>query len=212
MSSEPVVHEGRCGRVEWAVCATACPGQMRSGDAFLVQETRGGVLVAVIDGLGHGDEAADVAERAVASVRETAEEPLLRSFTTCHGALRGSRGVVMTLAALDPVRFALTWAAVGNVDAAVLRPGRVPGVVDRCSVPLRGGVVGDRLPPLRESVVHLARGDTLVAATDGVSPAFVDTVDLSLDAEASARALHGGYATGDDDALVLVARCGAASR
>lgn len=207
MPIEPVAHRGHCGGVEWAVCATACPGEVRSGDAFLVQETQAGVLVAVIDGLGHGDEAAEVAGRAVAALRTTADHPLTSSFTACHVALRGTRGVVMTLAALDPVRFVLTWAAVGNVDAAVLRPGRVPGAVERWSVPLRGGVLGDRLPPLRESTVHLALSDTFVAATDGVSPAFLDTVDLSLEAPALARELHTGYATGDDDALVLVARC-----
>lgn len=207
---EPVVDAGRCGGVEWAVCASAYPGHMRSGDAFLVQQTQGGVLIAVIDGLGHGEEAADVAERAVASVRKTAEDSLTRSLIACHGALRGSRGVVMTLATLDPIRFVATWVAVGNVDAAVLRPGRVAGAVDRCSVPLRGGVLGDRLPPLRESSVHLAATDTFVAATDGVSPAFFDTADLALDAESLARGLHRGYAKGDDDALVLVARSGGA--
>lgn len=207
MQVEADVRGGRCGGVEWAVCASAYPGQMRSGDAFLVQQTESGVLLGVIDGLGHGDEAADVAQCAVASLRKTAGHSLKSSFTACHTALRGSRGVVMTLAALDPVRFVLTWAAVGNVDAAVLRPGRVPGAVDRWSVPLRGGVLGDRLPPLRESTVHLALSDTFLAATDGVSPAFLDAVDLSLQLQVMAHELHTGYATGDDDALVLVARC-----
>jgi phosphoserine phosphatase RsbX len=208
MEDERVVRGGRGGGVEWAVCATPRSGQLRSGDAFLVQQTEAGVFVAVVDGLGHGDQAADVAQRAVASLRKTAERSLLCSFAAAHSALRGSRGVVMTLAVLDPVRLVLTWAAVGNVDAAVLRAGRPAGAVDRWSVPLRGGVVGDRLPPLRESTVHLAPSDTFVAATDGVSPAFLDAVDLSLDVPDLADRLHNGYARGDDDALVLVARCG----
>ena len=203
---EPVVQEGRCGALEWAVCASAYPGEMRSGDAFLVHQTTAGVLVAVVDGLGHGEEAADVAERAVVSLRETAGQSLVRAVTACHGALRGSRGVVMTLAALASDRVHLSWVAVGNVEAAVLRPHQVGGVMSRRSVLPRAGVLGDRLPPLRESTVDLAAGDTLIAATDGLSPAFLDAVDLSLEPLALARTLHGDYAREDDDALVLVAR------
>ena len=115
--------------------------------------------------------------------------------------------MVMTVAAIDAVRRSLSWIAVGNVDAAVLRPPRSGGSTQRWSVPLRGGVVGDRLPPMRESTVALEASDTFVAATDGVSPAFLDAVDLSRDSAALARGLHGSYARADDDdALVLIAR------
>lgn len=209
---EPVLQEGHCGGLEWAVCATPYPGQMRSGDGFLVQETAAGVLVAVVDGLGHGEEAADVAEQALASVGRTAEHSLVRSLTACHDALRGSRGAVMTLAVLDPERSQLAWLAVGNVDAVVLGRRRVGQADSSCSVVLRAGVVGDRLPPLRETTVAMAAGDTLIAVTDGILPSFLDDVDLSLDARTLARRVHRCYSRSDDDALVLVARSGAPER
>lgn len=205
--SEPVVRQGRCGPLEWATCATPFPGEERSGDAFLVQATAEGVLVAVVDGLGHGKEAADVAERALASLRGTGGQSLVASLTACHADLRGSRGVVMTLVAIDVDGCSLGWVAVGNVDAALMRLRPHAGMTKSWSVPMRGGVVGDRLPPLRESTVPLAAGDTLVMATDGVSAAFPDGVDLSLEGPALARRLHQRYARSDDDALVLVARC-----
>ncbi|MGH9263987.1 MAG: SpoIIE family protein phosphatase [Acidimicrobiales bacterium] len=201
-----VTDGGRCGAVDWAVCASPYPGQARSGDAFLVQAIPDGVLVAVVDGLGHGQEAADVAERAVECVRASAGQPLLRGLTACHTALRGSRGVVMTLVAVHARSPTLGWLAVGNVDAAVLRPGRRGGPVQRWSVPLRGGVVGDRLPPLRELPAPLAVGDTLVAATDGMAPGMLDGIDLSPEVADLARGLHGRHAGTGDDALVLVAR------
>lgn len=201
-----MVETGRCGAIDWAVCATAYPGQLRSGDAFLVQKTGSGVLIAVVDGLGHGDEAADVAEQALASVRKTAEHSLAGSLTACHRALRGSRGVVMTLVSMDADRGTLSWVAIGNVDAAVLRPARGGGPTQRWSVPLRGGVVGDRLPEVRESTAALADGDTFVAATDGMSRSFLEGIDLSQDADRLARDLHTTYARADDDALVLIAR------
>ena len=206
-----MIQEGRCSKLGWAVCATAYPGQMRSGDAFLVQETESGVLVAVVDGLGHGEEAADAAEQALASLARTAEHSLARSLTACHDTLRGSRGVVMTLAVLDPDRSQLAWLAVGNVEAVVLRR-RQAGRQGSCSVVQRAGVVGDRLPALREASVAMAAGDTLIAATDGILPSFLDDVDLSLDARALAVRLHGRHSRSDDDALVLVARVDAPQR
>ena len=205
---EPVTQQGSCVRLEWAVCATAYLGEQRSGDAYLVQGSPGGVDIAVVDGLGHGDEAADVAERALESLRQTAGHSPVDRLTACHAALRGSRGAVITVAAVDPEARSLVWVAVGNVEAAVVGPGLHGRPSIRTTVPLRGGVVGDRLPPLRGSTAALADGDILVWATDGVSPAFLDAVDLSLPPPALARALHEAYARDDDDALVLVARTG----
>lgn len=203
--AEVTVHEGRCGVLEWAVCATPYPGQPRSGDAFLVTGAGGGVLIGVVDGLGHGEEAATVAERALESLRQTAGRSLISCLTACHVALRGSRGAAMTLVALDPDGERLVWVAVGNVDAAVVRAGH-DGVTSRWLVPMRGGVVGDRLPRLRESSVNVTIGDALIAATDGVTPDFVDVADLSLETPDLARRLHAVCARADDDALVLVAR------
>jgi len=194
--------------VEWAVCATPYPGQRRSGDAYLVEGTATGVLVAVVDGLGHGEGAANVAERALTSLRETAGRSPTACLRACHVALRGTRGAAVTLAALDPDGGRMAWVAVGNVDAAVLRwSGDGNGTpAGRVAVPLRGGVVGDRLPPLRESEVAVAAGDVLVFATDGVTSAFLDAIDLSLEPRAIAGRVHARWARADDDALVLVAR------
>lgn len=203
-----ILRHGRCGPLEWAACGAAFPGERRSGDAFLVSATEAGALVAVVDALGHGEEAAEVAELALASLRRTAGQPPVRALTACHAALQGSRGAAVTVVEVDPDRRRLVWAAVGNVDAAVVR--RTPREVttSRWSVPLRGGVVGDRLPALRESVLPLPSGGVLVAGTDGMAPAFVDATDPSLPADLLARRLHDGHARADDDSLVLVARYG----
>jgi len=48
--------------IEWAVAELAQPGQSESGDRHLVLPTPDGGLVAVVDGLGHGAEAANAAK------------------------------------------------------------------------------------------------------------------------------------------------------
>ena len=202
---EPVVEQGRCGAVEWAVCARPYPGQERSGDTFVVRPAAAGTLVAVVDGLGHGDEAADAADLARDSLATTAAASATDALATCHQALRGSRGAAVTLALVDADEGHVDWVAVGNVEAAVVSRARAGRPPLRSSVPLRGGVVGSRLPPLRVSGVSLAPGDVLVSATDGLAVAFLDSVDPSLPARVLAERLHRRYAKTTDDALVLVA-------
>ena len=202
---EPALDEGRCGELEWAACASAYPGQRRSGDGFLVEATERGTFVAVVDALGHGDEAAEVAGLALASLHETAGQPLADCLAACHAALRGSRGAAVTLAMVEPARRQVTWAGVGNVEAALVRRGRGGGPAAKRSVTLRGGVVGGRLPPFRPSTEAIAGGHTLIGATDGLGANFLDSLDLTLAPADLARCLHRTHAKDTDDALVFVA-------
>ena len=160
--------------------------------------------MALVDALGHGDDAANVADRALASLQETAGRPLPECLASCHAALRGSRGAAVTLATIDPVHRQVTWAGVGNVEAAMLRRGRGGKPSQRRSVTLRGGVIGDRLPPLRQSSEAIGDGDAFIGASDGLGTDFLDSVDLSLPPAEQARRLHRSHAKDSDDALVLV--------
>lgn len=54
--------------VEWGVAGLPAKGHRESGDGYLVRPVAGGVLLAVVDGLGHGREAAVAAEVAVREV------------------------------------------------------------------------------------------------------------------------------------------------
>ncbi len=49
--------------VEYAVAKFVLPGQCESGDHHLVCCNPSGILIAAIDGIGHGEEAAYAAER-----------------------------------------------------------------------------------------------------------------------------------------------------
>jgi phosphoserine phosphatase RsbX len=79
------------------------------------------------------------------------------------------------------------------------------GTVNQEVLPLRGGVVGDQLPPLVASIVPVSKGDTLIFATDGIRLGFADGLKADS-AQATADAVLAHFARGTDDALVLVAR------
>ena len=188
-----------CGSASAALEGDDC------GDVQLVASFPGGVLIGLIDGLGHGIEAAAAAQEAARVLAASAGEQLEALFDRCHRALRGTRGAVMSLVRFDGRASALTWGGVGNVEAFLLRAdrARVPG---RESIPLRGGIVGYQLPAPRLATHPVSPGDLLVMATDGIHSSFGDSLPMPGSAQQVADALLARHARGSDDAYVVVAR------
>jgi serine/threonine protein phosphatase PrpC len=174
----------------------------------VVQTVGTGVLVGVLDGLGHGPEAAAAARAAVATLRKHAHEAVLPLLQRCHRALVGTRGVVMSLAFFQGGDGSMTWLGVGNVECVLLytnlaaRPARPA----RTSLVTRGGIVGSELPQLRAEVLSIAPGDTLVVATDGIKDGFADGLSAETPPQRLADQVLARSCKGTDDALVLVAR------
>jgi len=181
------------------------PGHARSGDLEVVEVQRHGGVVAVVDGLGHGDSAARAAETAAQTIRAHVGEPLMALVQRCHVELRHTRGVVMSIALIDLENTLLSWLGVGNVRAVLCRPDSAVGP-RRQELLLRSGVVGAQLPPLRLAVTPLVRGDTLIFATDGIHAGFADAVNLGDKPQPIADRILNQHFKGNDDALVLVAR------
>jgi phosphoserine phosphatase RsbX len=194
---------GTSPAAEWAVAARPIPGEHVSGDTHVaVGGTR--LVVAVIDGLGHGPEAAHAGGRAAEIVEAHADDHPEVVLRHCHDALRSTRGAAITIASIDAAAGQMTWLGVGNVQATLLQPR--PPAAGREWVPLRGGVVGYLLPSLRPGTVRLQRDDVLVFATDGVRPVFGDWPRPTEPPMNVAARILAEQGRGSDDALVLVAR------
>lgn len=191
--------------LEWSVAARTLRGEAASGDLAVVRPFARGALVAVVDGLGHGTEAALAAGLAVAQLERHAHESVIALVRRCHEALRGTRGVVMSLASFNAADDTMTWLGVGNVEGILVRA-RPAGGPLRENVLLRGGVVGYDLPPLQAFVVTVAAGDALAFATDGLRSEFISAVSVNGPPGAQAEDLLSRFAKDTDDALVLVAR------
>jgi hypothetical protein len=190
--------------LEWGMASEPLAGQPESGDLGLVLPFPGGILIGALDGLGHGDEAA-AAARAAAEVLETEREaPVVHLLQRCHEALVKTRGVVMSLASFSARERTLTWIGIGNVEGLLLRP-NATAHPRRESLFLRGGVVGFNLPPLAASAIRVARGDTLVFATDGIRSDFANHLPPLEPPQQAADLILAQHAKKTDDALVLVA-------
>jgi phosphoserine phosphatase RsbX len=191
--------------IAWGVASRALPGQPVCGDLHLVKPVADGILMAVVDGLGHGDEAVVASKRAIATLEAHSDGSLTTLVRQCHEALTKTRGVVMTVAALQPSASRLTWLGVGNVEAVVLSGGgQAKGRVDH--ILLRAGIVGYRLPELRASNVTVSPGDLLVFATDGVGGGLTKGLRSGDSPQRIADNILERHFKGHDDALVLVVR------
>jgi serine phosphatase RsbU (regulator of sigma subunit) len=191
--------------VELGVATRALPGYAESGDLHVVLPYPNGVLVGAVDGLGHGSEAANAAKLAVQSLERFVPDAILALLKRCHDSLRGTRGVVMSLAYFDVVDETMTWTGIGNVQGILVRadPKANPG---RESLLLRGGVIGGRMPLPYASVVSIVEGDTLVFATDGIDNGFSENLPLNDPPQRIADGILAHHDRGMDDALVLVSR------
>jgi serine phosphatase RsbU (regulator of sigma subunit) len=199
VASQPVLELG--------VSARAFAGNPVSGDQYLVARFPEGLLVAVVDGLGHGPEAYSAAKAATTSLAQCAGQPLPDMLGSCHEALKKTRGAALSLGLFHTDRAALSWLGVGNVEAWLIRAdgGLATGTAVE-SLLLRAGVVGYRLPPLRMSTLPLFAGDTLILATDGIKGLQPRTLAPQAEPQELAQSILSQHGKNNDDALVVVVR------
>ena len=191
--------------LEYGVSSLPAPGQDESGDLYLVQDTPGGALAGVVDGVGHGVGAAGVARQAVDTLRAHCREGVIPLVNRCHALLKRTRGVVMSLVSFCGAENTITWLGVGNVEGLLLRrnspgnPGQEPMLV-------RPGLVGYRLPPLQALITPISAGDLLILTTDGIRAEFGHSVPHEGPPDRIAEYICSHFRRGEDDALVLALR------
>jgi len=192
-------------KIETAFANLPLSGQTESGDLCLIKRVGKGTLLAVVDGLGHGQEAATAAHAAVGALDRYSREPLIDLVRRSREALVGLRGVVLGLAYLDPQAATMSWLGLGNIGGYLLRAdlGNRPSRVTL--VPNAGFIGGEPANPTTRSV-PLALGDTIILFSDGVKDAFAESLILSNSPQEIADFIITRHVKGNDDALVLVAR------
>ena len=190
--------------LDWGAAGQPLAGETESGDAYLVKFSPGGALLVVVDGLGHGPEAAIAARAAISALDEYSGETIVRLVERCHQKIRSTRGVVLSAAWIEPGDGHLTWLGVGDVDGLLVRADAHARPHRECLL-ARGGVVGYQLPPLRSSRLPLHCGDTLILNTDGIRSGFDTGLNLQAPPRQIADDILASHRRGTDDALVLVA-------
>jgi anti-sigma regulatory factor (Ser/Thr protein kinase)/serine/threonine protein phosphatase PrpC len=179
------------------------PGEEMNGDAYFIRTRKRSTLVAVIDGLGHGEGAKEAADVALDSLGDWQGGPLDEVLHAAHNALRSTRGAVIGAAIIDEARARFHFAGVGNISV------RVFNAPEHISPISTNGTLGARLGNLRVWSYKWSAGATLVMASDGLSASW-DIASYPGLLERSPQLLAGilmrDYQRDADDATVLVAR------
>ncbi len=194
-------HGSPKGQLQIAGLAVPYPSEKFCGDAWTCMRTPERTLVFVVDGLGHGWEASEAAQEALATFRKRADLRVGDILGYVHEALRKTRGAVAAIAEIRPREGTLTYAGVGNISAVVLSRGASRSLVSH------NGTLGVATSRIQEFQSEWPQDGVLVLHSDGLQSRW----DLSPYAGLLARhpAVIGGALLRDfrrqrDDASVVV--------
>ena len=179
------------------------PGETACGDAWISRHDAEATVVMVVDGLGHGPEAAAAAAAAVTTFEKRSRLSPGDIVGAVHDALRATRGAAVAVARIDPPRAEMLFCGVGNIAGAL-----IDATGSRHLVSL-SGTAGHHVHKVQEFRYPWPERGWLVMHSDGIATRW------SLDAYAGHESLHPlllagllyrDHRRGRDDATVVVVR------
>ena len=192
------------GKLEHSSMIRPCLGERVSGDAVVIEPIDGGIFAAIVDVLGHGTEAHELALTIGDYLSRYASADIPGLMTRLHQHVRSSRGAVVGLLAIDAVAGRAVYAGTGNT---VLRRF---GTAETRLVSL-DGVVGQNMRTPRPQTLELEAGDLIVLYTDGVRDRFTSDDYPALYHHAPkdvARTIVERFGKDYDDAACIAVRYG----
>ncbi len=189
-----------------AGAAIPYPGERFCGDAWSYHQSAGRTIVLIVDGLGHGHDAAVAAQDAVATFQSRLDKRPGEILSYLNDALKKTRGAVAGIAEINSSDNSLTYAAVGNTAASILSQQRSQSLVSH------SGTLGVATPRIQEFRMDWPRDGVLIMHSDGLQSRW----DLSSYSGLLARhpavigaALIRDFRRQRDDASVVVIKSAA---
>ncbi|MFD3656473.1 SpoIIE family protein phosphatase [Streptomyces sp. NPDC058620] len=188
----------------------AAEGEQECGDTGAIVENDRIRTAIVVDGLGlgHGPQAAEVAQIALRAFHSAADQPLPQLMAVLHRALRHSRGAAVGILRLSTDQ--AQYCGIGNVRALAFSP---RGVGHRLTG--QPGIVGWKMPTPQTHSIPLTPHTAAVLHSDGINAIWAHSPSpsmLRLPPPLLTVALAHGHRSGRDDATVLAVRAHQESR
>jgi anti-sigma regulatory factor (Ser/Thr protein kinase) len=184
-----------------AVCLPLA-GEVACGDAWAVEWRSGHCMIMVVDGLGHGANAAPAAKAAVDAFRTHPQLEPAALIEYAHGALRSTRGAAMAVAGID-LAGEVKYAGIGNISGVICAPGGARHMVSHA------GIVGHEARKIQEFVYPWSQDSLLVMHSDGLATHWnLDQYPGLAGRRPSliAGVLYRDFTRGRDDVTVVVAK------
>jgi anti-sigma regulatory factor (Ser/Thr protein kinase) len=191
--------------LDTGVVCVPIDGEETCGDGWSVRQDDDSASVMLVDGLGHGPNAAEAADTAAGVFRASAGRSPKETVGLIHEALRATRGAAVAVAEIhrDASGATVRLCGVGNTVSALVGAGPAR------ALPSMNGTAGLSVPVLQEFTQPWGAADLLVMHTDGI------TTRWRLDAYPELRAhdpgivagvIHRDFTRGRDDATVIALR------
>jgi phosphoserine phosphatase RsbX len=171
-------------------------GERVNGDAVVVRDEGAVLLLAVIDGLGHGPIAAQAAQVAIGALAtQSLQDSVLMIAKNLHDRLRGTRGVAATLCLVRGQSVEVC--AIGNVQLSS----------SNATIPLvlSPGVLGTRVAKFHVCQGKLKPGARLALFSDGISTRVALDEVRKLPPQEACRYVFERFRKKEDDATILIA-------
>ena len=189
--------------MQFGTVRRALEGQEVCGDAYFIKAFENKVLIAVIDGLGHGYDAAVAANTAVEYIKNNYKKGLTEIIKGCHEEMKETRGAAIGIVLIDLESSTLRYTGVGNIEVRV----KSRTVIRPISI---NGILGYNLRQVREEEFPYRQGDIIILHSDGISTKF----DLNLyppeflgqHPQAIAERIAAEFGRESDDLTIVVAR------
>ena len=176
-------------------------GETECGDAWHIVVGRQSISLLLVDGLGHGPDAAAASAAATSAFPQLATESPEATLVALDVVLHETRGAALSLAVIDRTSRAVRFSGVGNVDGRVLRDGATEYLVPQ------SGIVGHGMPKLRSTDAALPAGARLVMHSDGILARWrMDAYPGLMTAHPAllAGVIYRDFGRDRDDATILV--------
>lgn len=186
----------------WAAISTPAPHEEQCGDAWRVAVREREITVMVVDGLGHGPEAAKAADLAVRLFEQHSFVGPAAFCEHAHRALSGSRGAAIAAAQVSPAAV-VRYAGVGNISASVVSPETSRGMMSQ------NGTAGLQMRKVLQFDYPWPDRALLVMHSDGLSNRWaLDDYQglITRHPAVVAGVLHRDFLRGRDDATIVVMR------
>lgn len=141
----------------------ASKGESICGDDWFVSSTEGVHTVLVVDGLGHGADAAQAAAAAVDVARLNPRLGAADLMTQIHDALRPTRGAAGAVAVLNRRLGVCTYCGVGNISGSLHTGDKSRSMVSH------NGILGHHVRRIAEFSYPLADGALCIVHSDGLT-------------------------------------------
>ncbi len=188
--------------LEHASHVRPCQGEDVSGDTVVLRPLEDGLLVAIVDVLGHGRDAHELALVIEELLGRYGSADVAATMTNLHEQIKASRGAAVGLCAIDTAEGRAVYVGTGNT--VMRRFGKTD-----TRLMSQDGILGQNMRTPRPQTLQLEPEDLIVLYTDGVSDRFTADDYPSISSQAPkdiVRTIIERFGKDYDDAACIAVR------